>query len=114
MWYTEFKEAVVTYVGLERDALHVHGALLLYIVAMGVFRQSRRSRLPWLVVFAVELVNEAIDLLAIAPYFNRLIAEATIKDIWNTMLWPTVLLLVGRYTDWFEKRPPAQPVEPQP
>jgi hypothetical protein len=107
MWYIEFKEVVVTYVGLERDALHIHGALLIYIVSMGIFRQSRRSRLPWLVVLAAALLNEAVDLLAMAPYFNRLIAEATIKDIWNTMLWPTVLLLVGRNTDWFEKRQPA-------
>ena len=112
MTWFDIKELIEGYTGLERDALHIHAALFLYIAAMAVFRQSRRSRLPWLVVLAVELVNEGYDI-----YFNCchepywLITGAA-KDLWNTMLWPTVLLLVGRYTTWFQ-RPHLDAPEPQ-
>lgn len=104
MTYHDFKAALEIYTGLEKDALHIHGALLLYILAMFAFRQKRRSRVPWMFVLAVELANEALDLRrgylssGEAPW-----AEAA-KDLWNTMLWPTVLLFVGRYTRLFQHR----------
>lgn len=111
-WY-DVKDLIGAYTGLERDALHVHAALCLYLIAMGVFRQSRRSRIPWLVVLSAELGNELYD-----AWYNwgedpAWIWASAVKDLWNTMLWPTVLLFVGRYTDWFQRRSRAQP-EPEP
>ena len=104
MQYHDLKNFPENYTGLERDALHVHGALLLYILAMALFRQSRRSRFPWLVVLGIELANEAYDLMHnFDKDKNRALAGAA-KDLWNTMLWPTVLLFVGRYTNWFERK----------
>jgi hypothetical protein len=111
-WY-ELKELIGTYTGLERDALHVHAALFLYFISMAVFRQSRRSRLPWLVVFSVELANEAYDLTHNWEDGPEWALSGAAKDLWNTMLWPTVILLVGRYTTWFQKRhDPVQEPEP--
>lgn len=104
-WF-DLKALIGEYTGLERDALHIHAALFLYLVAMGLFRQSRRSRIPWLIVLFAAAANEGYDV-----YYNRdedpdWIIEGAIKDMWNSMLWPTVLLLVGRYTTWFQRRPP--------
>jgi hypothetical protein len=115
MTYLDFKILIEQYTGLERDALHIHGAILLYIVAMAVFRQSRRSRFPWLVVLAAELLNEGHDLRINLPGEPAWAIAESLKDLWNTMLWPTVLLLVGRYTMWFQKshrepEPTAEPV----
>ncbi|HWH22366.1 MAG TPA: hypothetical protein VNT25_03615 [Allosphingosinicella sp.] len=98
------------YTGLDRDALHVHVALLLYLLAMFVFRQSRRSRIPWLVVLALELLNEAVDLSGLFQAYGGKETAASpqfgdsLKDLWNTMLWPTVLLFIGRYTTLFQRR----------
>ena len=108
MHYIDLKLFIEHYSGLERDALHIHAAILLYVVAMAVFRQSRRSRFPWLVVLAVELLNEAHDLSINIPDDPAWAIAGSFKDLWNTMLWPTVLLLLGRYTNWFQKpHPPA-------
>ncbi|HEX9932323.1 MAG TPA: hypothetical protein VGB08_05725 [Allosphingosinicella sp.] len=107
MTWFDLKELVGTYTGLERDALHIHGALFLYLIAMGLFRQSRRSRMPWLIVLLVELANEAYDIWYGWGIEHDLIFGSAAKDLWNTMLWPTVLLLVGRYTSWFQRRPAA-------
>jgi len=115
MWYSEFKTAISVYTGLERDALHIHAALLLYILAMGLFRKSRRSRVPWLVVLALELLNEAMD--ASHNWGEERPGEifaGSAKDLWNTMLWPTVLLFVGRYTSWFQRPRRVPPAAPSP
>lgn len=106
MTFADFKIMIEQYTGLERDALHIHAALLIYILAMALFRQSRRSRFPWLVVFAIELANEAYDLNRNWPEGPQWAIDSSARDLWNTMLWPTVLLLVGRYTTWFQRKPP--------
>lgn len=108
--YGDLKFLVESYTGLEKDALHIHAALLIYLLAMFVFRQNRRSRFPWLAVLAFELVNEALDLRR--NYFDwgqpaeltSLNWQESVKDLWNTMLWPTVLLVIGRYTDLFTRK----------
>ena len=111
MSYADLKMVIEHYSGLERDALHIHAALFLYVAAAGLFRQSRHSRFPWLFVLAVELINESHDLFTNwsgGPEWAM--AEAR-KDLWNTMLWPTVLLFVGRYTKWFQKAAPEAKAE---
>jgi hypothetical protein len=112
MTWFEFKEAIGLYSGLERDALHIHVALFLYVVAMALFRQSRRSRVPWLVVLGILTANEAYDLQHNWPDGPEWAVSASAKDLWNTMLWPTVLLFIGRYTTWFQRpRPSPVPVQ---
>ena len=104
-WHAELKIIIERYSGLERDALHIHLALLLYLIAMAVFRQSRRSRIPWLIVLGIEVANEIADLARHYRNDMPLRWDESLKDLWNTMLWPTVLLFVGRYTDLFQHRP---------
>ena len=115
IWSIEMKELIERYTGLERDALHIHAALLVYILAMAIFRQTRRSRIPWLVVLVAEVANEANDLTINWADGPEWALSASFKDLWNTMLWPTVLLFVGRYTNWFRSKHELAPrvVEPE-
>ncbi len=103
MYFGEFKVILSTFAGLERDALHIHGALLLYFVSMTIFRKSPRSRIPWLIVLGIELANEAYDLTLPYGGDTGLKQLETLKDFWNTMLWPTALLLIARYTNLLER-----------
>lgn len=114
MNYAELKIFIEEYTGLTRDALHIHAALLLYIIAMGIFRQSRRSRVPWLVVLAIIVGNEAYDLDRNWPDGPDYAISSAVKDLWNTMLWPTVLLILGRYTTWFKRKRPVEEDLPRP
>jgi hypothetical protein len=102
-WYSEAKLAIEGWTGLDKDALHIHAAILLYLFITLVLR--RPGLWAWLAVLAVELANEALDLreqyqagiLMRWTEAAELGWPAAVKDIWNTMVWPTALLLVGRY-----------------
>ena len=104
MDYTHIKDLVSLYTGLERDALHIHASLLIYLLVLILSRRSARSLLPWLVVFGVGVTNEAHDLWLNWTGGPAWALGESVKDLWNTMFWPTVLYLVGRYTDWFPGR----------
>ena len=101
-WYAA-KEWVESATGLHMDALHVHAGLICQLLAALVVRRSLASPLPWLIVLAAALANEAYDL-AYDPWPDRDLLPnrdsqyaESVKDIWNTMLLPTLLLLVARF-----------------
>ena len=109
MTLADLKILVSTYTGLEKDALHVHVALILYLAAAIVFRRSPHFYLPWLFVLGVELSNEAYDLWQQAADGEPPRPAESLKDLWNTMLWPTVLLLLARYAPLPAAPRPAPP-----
>lgn len=80
---------------LSRDALHIHVGLGIYVLAMLVFRRGPTSPVPWLVVLAFELANEVFDAVH-GQHFDLNITGA-VRDVCNTMLWPTVALLMARW-----------------
>ncbi len=90
------KAAVALWTGLERDALHIYAAMLLQIGSAAVLRKSLASPVPWLVVLAFALLNEGLDI-----YRDRIFEDweegAALHDLWNTMLAPTLLLLLVRF-----------------
>ena len=91
-------------VGLSKDALHVHLGLMVFLLAMVVFRRSAASMVPWLCVLVLELVNEAFDVFHWNHGALDFSVAGGVKDIVNTMLWPTVILLLARYTTLLAKR----------
>ena len=61
---------------------------------MLVLRRGPASIVPWLVVLAFELANEFLD--AFHHSLPDIDITGALRDIRNTMLWPTVVLLVAR------------------
>lgn len=89
----------------EKDALHIYAALFIQIAAARLSRRSLGHVLPWLSVLGIELANEAIDIWRggeprLMPW--QVVSGA--HDLINTMLMPSVLLLLCRYApelfDW--------------
>jgi hypothetical protein len=89
--FNVLKTDLAELIGLSKDALHIHLGLLVFLAAMLVFRRSPASILPWLCVLALELVNEAFDIL------HEFAVLGAVKDMANTMLWPTIILLLARF-----------------
>src|SRR3546814_14340380 len=79
-------------VGLSADAIHVHvGVMLLFFFAW-VTRRPLHDWRPWLMVFAVELANEIIDLNQEFGSIERN-WNASRHDLITTMFIPTLLVL---------------------
>jgi len=87
--------------GLAKDALHIHVGLLVFFAAALVFRWPLKSWKPWIAAFAAALAGEAWDIWDSIDDGRRILPAANWKDVWNTMLWPTAILLLARGTRLF-------------
>jgi hypothetical protein len=94
---------LVQHVGLAKDALHVYVALALFFGAALLFRWPLRSWKPWLVVLAAALAGEAWDLRDSRAYRDPIDLGANLKDVVNTLFWPSVILILARTTSVFER-----------
>lgn len=82
---------------VEKDALHIYGAVTIQILAALLFKRSLASRLPWAVVLALELLNEGFDMwFGEEPHIARWQVMGAAHDLFNTMVLPTLLLLLAR------------------
>ena len=95
-WF-QLKLMLSTATGLNMDALHVHAGVLCQILAALLLRRRLSSPWPWLVVLGLVAANEYYDYLyEVWPDRAEQRAEA-IRDIWNTLLLPTLILLLARF-----------------
>jgi hypothetical protein len=96
---------------LSKDALHIYAAIAVQIAAAGLCRTWLGSLLPWLAVLVLELVNEGLDLsLKPEESIRAWQIAGSIQDIANTMVVPTILLLLVRYVPGLFCSPaPASP-----
>jgi hypothetical protein len=108
--WVSYKIWLIETVGLTNDALHVHGALLILCVSALVLRRRPDSLWCWSIVLVAELLNEYADLRGAAP--GEVAMDAALHDIYNTMLWPTVILILGRFLFPREKKEVASPTAP--
>ena len=97
MNWIEFKDYLSQVTDLDQDALHVYAAVLIQIGAAALLRRSLASILPWLTVWAVLIVNEAVDLWLPGEALGQWQVSGGIQDSWNTMALPTLLWLLAHY-----------------
>lgn len=109
--WTQDKVGLSQWSGVAPDALHVIGGLAVLVVAAIMLRRAPWHWTPWLAVLVVEGVNELYDLLQTHDPSDEGNIPASLHDLWLTMLWPTVILIVF---PWFVRRfpAPAPAVEP--
>ena len=90
-----YKTRLAEFVGLTADAMHVHSSILILFVSAIILRRRPDSIWCWLIVFAAELFNEYADLEGFAP--GEATVDAAVHDLYNTMFWPTIILVLGRF-----------------
>jgi hypothetical protein len=90
----------------EKDALHIYAAVLIQLVVARWSNRSLADLRPWAAVLALELVNEVVDVARGGE--ARLMAwqvVSAVHDIVNTMILPTILLLLTRHApELFSRR----------
>src|SRR5690242_2075688 len=98
------KLAIVAATGLSKDTLHVYVGLATFVFAALLLRKPARSVVPWLFVLGVAILGEIVDMhedLRILGYWRW---ADSLHDIANTLFWPTVLLLLARFSQIFEAK----------
>lgn len=112
MEWIEIKIWLESTTGLDRDALHIYCALAIQLFCALFFRRGMGSIWPWFAVLVIATINEYLD------YQNVGESEASIlyfqaeayRDMWNTMLLPTVLTFIARFWPrWIIGKPAPQP-----
>lgn len=109
--YNALKTDLSTLLGISKDALHIHLGLALFIGLVVILRRSPSSWLAWLIVLAFELANELMDFFHWhAGAWSFELGDSG-KDLINTMVWPTVILILARLRIWGQ-RPASGPDSP--
>lgn len=102
--FQQAKVALVHWLGLPKDALHIYVGLAIFLLAAALLRRPLASRVPIAAVVAAALAGEAWDLIETHAAGARIHWDRNWHDIWNTCFWPTVLFLLARYTRLFSRR----------
>ncbi len=108
--FTQLKLWLVENTSLAKDALHIYVALAVYLGSCLLLRWRAASLKPWALVLAITMLGELWDAQTSQANGHRPIPEAHWKDVWNTMMVPTILLIVARFTAVFER--PVRANEP--
>ncbi len=91
------------------DALHVLVGTLVWIAVALVLRRSLSAWAPWLILLALTLFNECVDLWVERwPDMAMQLGESA-KDVLLTMTLPTVLMLLTAYTSGLFVRGASRP-----
>ncbi len=81
----------------DKDALHIYAALVVQVGAAKLSRRSLGHFLPWLTVLGLELINELLDIMRGGePRLMPWQVVSAVHDIINTMILPSVLLILCR------------------
>lgn len=100
--FQQFKVVMLGFTGLGKDALHIYAGMGLFLLVRLAWRWRGGWMLAWLAVLALACTVEWIDMKAEAVNSALQPDAAHWHDVWNTLFWPTVLLLVGR---WLQPKP---------
>lgn len=94
--WTAWKRDIVDVTELDRDALHIYAGVALQILVARLSRRKLGDWLPWLAVVVLAIGIEAADVRAEVWHSDILQAAASVHDFVNTMIMPTVLLILSR------------------
>lgn len=95
--WQQLKLVVMGLTGLERDALHIYTSVAIQLAAALLGRRRLGDWLPWLVVLGFALLGEVGDVVVEVWPDSELQAGKALHDIVNTMVMPSILLLLSRW-----------------
>lgn len=102
--FETLKIFLVSHTGLAKDALHIYVSLAIFLGSCLIFKWKTRQWQPWCLVLAAALAGEAWDLLSTVSRNGPPQWDESWKDLWNTILVPTMLLVLSRTTTIFGAR----------
>jgi hypothetical protein len=94
--FQRLKLVILDLVDLSKDAAHMHVGLLVFVGVLLLLRGRRSPWLAWLAAAGVAVGLEALDLRDDVRSLGRPRWGASLHDVVNTLVWPTVLAVLVR------------------
>ena len=101
MMFHYAKAAIVDLTDFSKDTLHVYVALVVFLGSCWIFRWRPAQWKPWLLVLFLVLLGEVWDIQYSLADDDPIHIWRNGKDVLNTMIPPSLLLLATRYTRIF-------------
>lgn len=99
--YQNLKLTFLELVNLSKDAIHIHIGLLVFFLAVALWRRGRFDILSLVPVFLVAGAMEALDLRDDLGSFGYMRWKASLHDLINTVFWPVLVVISSK---WFGNR----------
>ena len=81
--------------GFSTDAAHIHAGLALFLIgALALRRRKHGFVFAWLIVFAAQTVNEALDARDWVMWTGTVNWSEMANDYVLTLFWPSALCLI--------------------
>ena len=94
--FQAIKLAIVSVIGLSKDALHIYVGLTVYLLATLALRHRARTLWPVLLVFLIACMGEVVDMRDDIRSLGYWRWPASLHDVVNTVFWPLVLFAFAR------------------
>lgn len=94
--FQAIKLAIVSVTGLSKDALHIYVGLMVFFVAMCIFRRQGHRFMPLLTVFIMACCGEVLDMRDDLHSLGYWRWDASLHDVINTLFWPFVIAVLMR------------------
>lgn len=95
--YQSIKLTISSSLNLSKDALHIHIGLMVFFLAVLIWKKGRIGLASLMSVVFVAFAMEAFDLFDDFRSFGYLRWSASTHDIVNTMLWPVIITVAVRF-----------------
>jgi hypothetical protein len=99
--YQSFKFVILEILHLSKDAIHIHVGLIVFCLAVVIWRRGRLDYLSLLPVFIAAGAMEFLDLRDDLVSLGYMRWSASAHDLINTVFWPTVAVIACK---WLETR----------
>lgn len=84
--------------GLDKDALHIYVGLTVFFTVSLLFRWPLGDLRPLALAAAVAILGEVWDLIDNVRTGVPMLWAGHWHDIWNTLFWPTAIVVMARFT----------------
>lgn len=95
--YQNLKLTFLEVVNLSKDAVHMHIGLLVFFLAVVLWRRGRVDFVSLVPVFLVAGAMEALDLRDDLASFGYMRWSASLHDLINTVFWPTLVVFSSKW-----------------
>lgn len=102
--FQDIKTHIVSFTGLERDALHIYVGIAVFLITSLLFKNHRyRWFIALFAVIAAASMGEVLDRHDQLIIDKHWYWQGSVHDIVNTCFFPTLFTLILTFTHFFER-----------